>query len=205
MPSKTKKSKSIFASISINFVLLILGVCLIIWADKVTSIISIVLGVLLLITAAYYVIDFIQDKRREDNDGEISKVIAAIFLAIVGGFLIYNNSFIKEFISVIVGAGLAIYGLSALSNASVYKKVDESLYKKALIFGGISTVAGALCILGRFVVPDIMLQILGVMMIIFSFSETGTVTLERDQVKKSKKTDAKTAVEAEVISEKPKK
>ncbi len=203
MAKKTGEKKiNLFGAISINIVLLALGLCLVVWADKVTSIISIVLGVILFIIATYYVIDYIKDSKREDKDGEISKIISAIFLGLIGAFLIYNNGFIKEFISIIVGAGLVLFGLSGISSAVEFKKIDHSAYTKGLVFGAISTIAGALCILGCLIVPDLMLQILGVMMIIFSFSQTGTVTLERDQVKKSKKPNADQAIEAEVVEKK---
>ena len=68
---KAKKEKSAFGPISVNIVLFVIGLCLAIWADKVTNIMSIVLGVLLLLVASYYVIDYFRDNKREDADGEI--------------------------------------------------------------------------------------------------------------------------------------
>ena len=53
---KAKKEKSAFGPISVNIVLFVIGLCLAIWADKVTNIMSIVLGVLLLLVASYYII-----------------------------------------------------------------------------------------------------------------------------------------------------
>lgn len=206
MSNKKSKKKTIFGSISINVILLVVGVCLAIWADEVTNLISIILGILLTLIAAYYVIDYIRDKNREDGDGEISKIIAAVFLALIGCFFIFNASFIKEFISLVVGIGLAISGLSGLHDALDLRKSNPEDYKKPLIFAILSVVFGALCILGKLVVPDLMLRILGVMMILFSISSTCAATFIASITKKNKESSIRdNAIEAEIIDEEDKK
>ena len=190
---KAKKEKSAFGPISVNIVLFVIGLCLAIWADKVTNIISIVLGVLLLLVASYYVIDYFRDNKREDADGEISKLIAAVFLAIVGLFFISNASFIKDFISIVIGAGLAISGLSGLHDALDLKKSNPNEYKKPLIFAILSVIFGALCILG-------------IMMMFFSISSSCTTAYTVNITKKNK-ADIKrdNAIEAEIIDQSEKK
>lgn len=203
---KAKKEKSAFGPISVNIVLFVIGLCLAIWADKVTNIMSIVLGILLLLVASYYVIDYFRDNKREDADGEISKLIAAIFLAIVGLFFISNANFIKDFISIVIGAGLAISGLSGLHDALDLKKSNPNEYKKPLIFAILSVIFGTLCILGKLVVPDLMLTILGVMMMFFSISSSCTTAYTVNITKKNK-ADIKrdNAIEAEIIDQSEKK
>lgn len=206
MSNKKSKKKTIFGSISINVILLVVGVCLAIWADEVTNLISIILGILLTLIAAYYVIDYIRDKNREDGDGEISKIIAAVFLTLIGCFFIFNASFIKEFISLVVGIGLAISGLSGLHDALDLRKSNPEDYKKPLIFAILSVVFGALCILGKLVVPDLMLRILGAMMILFSISSTCAATFIASITKKNKESSIRdNAIEAEIIDEEDKK
>ena len=189
---KAKKEKSAFGPISVNIVLFVIGLCLAIWADKVTNIMSIVLGVLLLLVASYYVIDYFRDNKREDADGEISKLIAAVFLAIVGLFFI--------------STGLAISGLSGLHDALDLKKSNPNEYKKPLIFAILSVIFGTLCILGKLVVPDLMLTILGIMMMFFSISSSCTTAYTVNITKKNK-ADIKrdNAIEAEIIDQSEKK
>ena len=167
---------------------------------------SIVLGILLLLVASYYVIDYFRDNKREDADGEISKLIAAVFLAIVGLFFISNANFIKDFISIVIGAGLAISGLSGLHDALDLKKSNPNEYKKPLIFAILSVIFGTLCILGKLVVPDLMLTILGVMMMFFSISSSCT-TVYTVNITKKNKADIKrdNAIEAEIIDQSEKK
>ena len=154
---------------------------------------SIVLGVLLLLVASYYVIDYFRDNKREDADGEISKLIAAVFLAIVGLFFISNASFIKDFISIVIGAGLAISGLSGLHDALDLKKSNPNEYKKPLIFAILSVIFGTLCILG-------------IMMMFFSISSSCTTAYTVNITKKNK-ADIKrdNAIEAEIIDQSEKK
>ncbi len=197
---KSSKEKTLFGSISINLAVMIIGICLAIWADKVTNLISIIIGLLLVLIAAYYVIDFIRDKNREDGDREVSKIIAAIFLSIIGCLLIANASFIKEFISIVVGLCLAISGLSKLHDALDLRKSNPEEFKKPLLFAILSVVFGALCILGKLVVPDLMLRILGVMMILFSISSTCSTTFTAKIIKQNKEESIRdNAIEAEII------
>lgn len=203
---KAKQEKKILMPISFNLVTLIIGACLVIWADNVTNFMSLVLGVLLLIIATYYVIDYFRNNKREDGDKEISKVIAAIFLALIGFFFINNASFIKEFISFIVGAYFIISGLMGLHDSLSLKKSNPNDYQKPLFFAVLSIVFGALCVLGKLVVPDLMLRILGVMMILFSISNTCTAAFTINITKKNKADALRdNALEAEIIDKDEKK
>lgn len=200
MTARAKKENKVLAPIAFNIILLVIGVCLTIWADKVTNLISMILGILLLFVATYYVLDYFRDTNREDGDKEISKLISAVFLAIVGTFFISNVEFIKDFISLIVGAGFAISGLSGLHDALDLKKSNPKEYKKPLIFAILSVIFGALCILGKLAVPDLMLRILGVMMVLFSVSSSCTTAFTVNIVKKNKQESVRdNAIEAEII------
>lgn len=89
--AKTKTSKTNLALSFGDAVMLVLGVCLLIWADKVTSFISIAFGILMLIYAAYTIIDCLRTKQNSSG-----KIITAIALCIAGLFLIIQNSFLKS-------------------------------------------------------------------------------------------------------------
>ena len=69
-------------------------------------------------------------------------------------------------------------------------------YKNALTLAVIGVVCGALCVFGKLIIPNLMIQILGVLLIIFAFVDmTGGI-----MVGKSAKTAAKT-VNAKIIEE----
>lgn len=189
-----RKVKTFSMPVSINIILLALGICLVIWADKVTSLISVALGVLFLVYAVYNFIAWYRVENR--NVADNAKLITAIALTVAGGFLIIEKDFLKELISIILGIFLLIESIFRLQDALNSKKYNPN-YKNSLILAIIGVVCGALCVFGKIIIPDLMVQILGVLLIIFAVSDTtgGIIT------KKSFKTSAKT-VEAEIVDEK---
>jgi uncharacterized membrane protein HdeD (DUF308 family) len=176
-----------------NIILLALGICLLIWADQVTSFISIAIGVTFAVYAFYNFIAWARVENRTASD--TPKLITAIALGIAGGFLIIQNGFIKEVISIIVGVFLLIESIFRMQDAINSKKFNPN-YKNALTLAVIGVVCGALCVFGKLIIPNLMIQILGVLLIIFAFVDmTGGI-----MVGKSAKTAAKT-VNAKIIEE----
>ena len=96
-----RKVKTFSMPVSINVILLALGICLLIWADKVTSLISIAIGALFLVYAAYNFIAWYRVENR--NMGDNAKLITAIALGVSGAFLIIEKDFLKELISIVLG------------------------------------------------------------------------------------------------------
>ncbi len=177
----------------INIILLALGICLVIWADKVTSLISIAIGVTFIVCAAYNFIAWYRVENRRISDN--TKLLSAIALAIAGTFLIVQNGFIKEIISIFVGVFLLIESIFRLQDALNSKKYNPN-YQNSIILALVGIVCGALCVFGRIIVPDLMMQALGVLLIIFAFVDmTGGI-----MVSKSAKSAAKT-VDAKIIEQ----
>ena len=161
-----KKVRKFSMPIYMNVILLALGIALLIWADKVTSLISIIIGATFIVLAAYNLIAYLRVENRDMK--ETPKLITAIALGIAGGFLIIQNGFIKEVISIIVGVFLLIEGIFRLQD-TLEAKAGNPNYKNALILSVIGIACGALCIFGKIIVPDLILQVFGVMLIIFAF------------------------------------
>lgn len=185
----SKKSKTGLALTIGDIVMLALGICLIIWADKVTSFISIAFGAIMLVYAAYIFIDYLRSKQ---NAG--TKIFTSLALCIAGLFLIINNSFLKELVSVIIGIFIVIIGILKLQDA-LHSKAFNPKYQTPLILALVEILCGVLCITGRFIVPDIILQVLGVLLIIASLSDIiGGV-----MIFKAPKGVEKEAIEAEIV------
>lgn len=177
----------------INIILLALGICLVIWADKVTSLISIAIGITFIVCAAYNFIAWYRVENRRISDN--TKLLSAIALAIAGTFLIVQNGFIKEIISIFVGVFLLIESIFRLQDALNSKKYNPN-YQNSIILALVGIVCGALCVFGKIIVPDLMMQALGVLLIIFAFVDmTGGI-----MVSKSAKSAAKT-VDAKIIEQ----
>ena len=189
-----KKKDSVLTSLILDATLLAVGICLIIWTDRVTSAIAIALGVIFLIAAAY---NFIAYARNANTNNNFVKIMTPIALAIAGVFLIAQNGFLKELISIIVGIAVTIISIFKIQD-SLSLKGKNGEYKLPLILSCICLICGILCIVGQISPLNFVLRALGVVMVIFAFLDiTSSFT-----IKKSEKTIEETAIEAEVISEK---
>ncbi len=183
-----------------DLIIIALGVCLIAWAGQFTSIISIIIGILFGLYGLYDILAYL---RAKESNRDISRVIAGIALLAGGAFLILQNGFIKDFISVFVGICIIVESLSKLQDTMALKSAGFKDYKRPLIFSIIGIVCGVLCVVGKIIVPNLFLQILGVMMIIFSVSNIVTANIlgKNDTATKTRSAaadqKAKSATEAE--------
>ena len=128
--------KEFWYEIALYACMLILGLALAMWAEKVTNIVSILLGVLALVYAAFGFISFFQDKERKVEDN--AKLIYAIVMLVIGGILIFKVGFLKELVSFVIGIYIFITSLLKLSQTIKIKN------KIGIILSGI---LGGLCAL----------------------------------------------------------
>lgn len=141
----------------------IFGICLVAWADSITKLLSIAIGVVFALFGILKIINYYKD--RDLNN--IFDLIFAIILLVIGGVLIFRASFLKEMISFIVGIYIILASISGFINAlKVYNKENHKMNKPMIMYG-ICIVIGILCVLGKFILPDIILQFIGVLMTIF--------------------------------------
>ena len=168
-------SKS-FAPIIADIVMLILGICLLIWHEQVLNIISMAIGALFILYSVYNLLAYARIK--EKRSGDIKIIVTAVALLIAGIFLIVRADFIKEVISFIIGAYLVITSLLHMQNAITSNKQGNSL---PLILAIVGLACGILCVLGRLALPGIMVQILGAMLIMFAFCDIVGVSIVRKQ------------------------
>ena len=180
-----RKVRKFSLPIGLNLVWLALGICLVIFADQVTSLISILIGATFLTYAAYNYIAYFRVENR--NASDVPKLITAIALSIAGAFLIINNGFIKEAISIAVGLIILIASIFRMQDALASKKYNPN-YNNSLILSLIGIVCGALCVFGKIIIPNLAVQVIGILLIIFAFVDaTGGIMV----TKSAKKVHAK--------------
>ena len=161
-----RKANDIILPIIADVILLAFGVCLLVWADKVTSFISIAIGSFFIIYALYNFISYI---RAKEDEKQISKIVVGLAMLIAGIFLCVQTDFIKESISFVIGSFIIIMSIIRLQDALKFRTLSPDFRLPAILsITGIIT--GLLCILGKIIIPDLVLQILGVMLAIFAIS-----------------------------------
>ena len=167
------KGKKIFAPIIIDVLMLALGISLLIWAGTITNIISMTIGVIFMLYAAYNFIAYFRIKEKRPRD--VPMLITAIALLVAGIFLFTQTDFIKESISFIVGIFIILESMLRMQDALIFRKSHPDSYKVPFILAFIGLICGVLCILGKILIPDIMFQMLGAMLVIFAFADISSI------------------------------
>ena len=154
---KNEKVNEIFISIC----LFIIGLCIFIWADKVTSTFSFIVGFVLIGYSILNAITYFKNK--ETNPVSI---LSTVILFAMGLILILRPSIVSEIISFVVGIYILLSSLSNL-NMTLNNKQNKKNYLN-LILSIIGIFLGVLCILGKILVPDLILRYLGLLLMIYS-------------------------------------
>ncbi len=176
----------------------IFGICLVAWADSITKLLSIAIGLVFVLFGSLRIINYYKNR-------EISSpfnLIFAIILLVIGGVLIFRASFLKEMISFIVGIYIVLASINGFVNAlSVYKTFGHKMNKPMIMYG-ICIVIGILCILGKFILPDIILQFIGILMTIFGVMSIVSNLLVGNEKIDKKEEDKKQIIEIKEVKEK---
>ncbi len=146
--------------------ILLLGVILIVWADKVTNTVSILLGILAIIYAASKIIYYFKNKERVIADN--LELIYAIIILVIGLVLIIKVNFLKELISFIIGIYILLSSIIKLSeNINLGKSLNTKL-TGPVILSILGILIGILCIAGKFILPNAIVIYIGIMLIVYS-------------------------------------
>ncbi|MBR4671958.1 MAG: DUF308 domain-containing protein [Bacilli bacterium] len=153
--------KDKFSKILLSLGTLVIGICLLLWADKVTTTAAMLFGICLLL---YGLVNGLTVYKKEPNN--TGKLICQILIGIVGIVLIIKPNIISEIISFVIGIYIMFSSLVSLK--SVLDNKSSKKYKMGLILSVSGIVIGFLCILGKLLIPNLILRFLGAALIIYS-------------------------------------
>jgi len=153
-----------------DFVLIIgmffLGILLTIWADKVTNIFSILLGILAII---YGIMTFISYFKNKDKTfGDMLSFIYGIVILVIGFILIFRVDFLKELISFVVGIYIVLTSLLKLHEILILQKNTNVRLTSSVVIALLGVLLGVLCICGKFLIPDMIVSFIGIILVIYS-------------------------------------
>ena len=158
--------KNVLSEVLMYLCILALGISLTIWADKVTSIVSIILGILAILYAITKFVNYFNNKERVTADN-LSLVYAVVIL-VVGLILIIKVNFLKELISLIIGIYILLSSILKLSESINIGKTTGAKLNGPTILSLIGILIGILCIAGKFILPDVIVTYIGIMLILYS-------------------------------------
>ena len=158
--------KEVISEILLNVCVFILGVCLTIWADKVTSLVSILLGSLAVIYGMVAFIGYFSNQDRVLYDR--MQFVFGIVVLVIGGILIFKVDFLKELVSFVIGIYILLSSILKLYECiSIGKKMNTKM-TAAIVLSIIGIVIGIMCITFKFLVPDMVVKYIGILLIVYS-------------------------------------
>lgn len=145
---------------------LILGVCLTVWADKVTTLVSILLGILAIIYGISAFVSYFKNQDKIMNDR--MQFIFGIVVLVIGFTLIFKVEFLKGLISFIIGIYILLSSCLRLKECLDIKKSLNVKMTSAIVLSVLGIIIGMLCIAGKFLVPDMIVTYIGILLIVYS-------------------------------------
>lgn len=158
--------KTFWAEVLMLVCTLILGTCLFIWADKVTTLVSILLGCIAVIYGIAAFINYFNNDDRIINDR--MQFIFGIVILVIGFILIFKVDFLKELVSFIIGIYILLSSIIKLRDCIKFSKELKTKMTGALVLSILGIIIGIMCIVGKFIISDMIVKYIGVMLIIYS-------------------------------------
>jgi uncharacterized membrane protein HdeD (DUF308 family) len=147
--------------ILISIGLVILGALLIFFADKVTTAMSIAIGICIIGLAIYNAVGFFRK----------TKTSLYLFLAIIelaiGIFFVAKSDFLKEGITYLFGFYILIASLAELFEAIKISKATDENMLPSYILAGLGILISIFCFTTKIIVPDMFLKMFGVLIAVF--------------------------------------
>lgn len=147
---------------------LILGVVLMMEPASSLKIITLIIGLMTLITGCFWIYDYIKAPQEEKM---ISKsLLLGLVSACVGVYLIINTESLVNFITVIIGLTITVKSIVKLQFA-VNIRSFSTTWKYNLVFALLGITLGILLLANPFKGAEVFFRIIGVVMIVGSVME----------------------------------
>ena len=152
--------KKKIGDILLSLLIFALGVCLLFWPGSVIQVTSILLGSIFVLYGIISVIRYIKDDPKS-----VMNLVSGILSIVVGVVLLLRPTIIAETMSFIIGILIVIMCIGSIANAL---EVKGASYKISIGLAIAGIVVGVLCVIGKILLPNIILELIGVLLIIFS-------------------------------------
>ena len=146
-----------FINVVLTLFVFIFGLSLFLWSDKVTNLMSIIFGILLIIYGLLNSYVYIKSKNKR-----IINISTSVISLVIGIILVAKPTIVSEIISFIIGGYIVLSSLNLLLDALELKNNN--------IIIGLSIVEiiiGIFCILGKILIPNILLSMIGLLLMIY--------------------------------------
>lgn len=194
------KSYNSQSSLISSIIYFIIGGILLTNADKVLSVLSLVIGIILAISAIISLTIFYITSKKEEHETKKKNLIYGIILIVFAIIFIFFSNIVAEFIRFFVGGWILFTGIIRLINAL-------SMNNKNTKFIPLLIVSVLLIAVGIFTIikGDILLETVGLIMMIYAGIEIlGYIFYSKDTLEKEEEGSTVLIVPKEEEKEEPK-
>lgn len=149
-------------------VYVILGLLFIILPEAITRSAAVLLGVVLLIAGAAYIIDYFRKWQIEYKANGLAIGILLVFGAL---FLFFQNEVIATIVPLVLGFAVVLSGTIKLQNAIVLYRAKEGMWIPVLVLAALSLVFGFIIMINPFAAMTTLIVIIGVGLLISGLTD----------------------------------
>ena len=146
--------------IIISIGLFIVGLCMLLWAEKVTNLVSIIFGILIILYGIFAAISYFKNEEKTT----IYMIYAIVFI-VMGTVLVSKPEIMAEIISFIIGIYILLSSIATIKLVLDNKQAKNYNISLGLSIAGI--IISILCIIGKLLIPNIILQFVGLLLIVY--------------------------------------
>jgi|GEM_PF-1713943 len=161
----TTKAGATILSIVIAVLFMALGIFMLLNPELLVTVLYIAIGTVLLVMGAVNVIRFAFAK--EKKAAEFSMLVNGVVSIVLGILFLFRIEVLKDLVSIFVGILIIISSLSSLVEAFAFRKISRANVVFPVLLAVVGIVCGVLCLIGKIIVPNVIMQYMGIMLIVY--------------------------------------
>lgn len=145
-------------------VIIVFSIFLVINAQDLSNTISVIIGIIIAVSSVGELLTYIKIKDK-------ALIINGIIGIIVGLIIAFNETLLKNVFSFVMGIFIILDCIKRWKECNIYvteKNNKVLIYKVFLILG---IILGLVCILGKFIIPDMIIRLIGIVLFIYGIIE----------------------------------
>ncbi len=149
----------------------VFGIYLVMCADNLTDLISLIIGVIMVVSGIGEIINYFSGRH-------LSSVANGIFEVVLGIIICLHLSFLKDLFTILIGIVLICSNIMRLYIYISYEKETSKKVTGYKVLSIVGIIFGILCVALHFIIPDMILRIIGVLLFIYGIIEVINVFIE---------------------------
>ena len=186
------------SSIFTSILLLFLGLLLIFESEVTITMISYVVGAVLVAAGTFALVRYVSVNKEGFDPSELD-ILYGIVTIVLGILVITNPHVIASIIPIILGIAIIISSANKLQYAFNLKNKDNDLWKSTMVIAVISTICGIVLLFNPFAGAVILMRIVGIFITIYSVLDMISTYIIKKSVDEFQTIIEGQTMEAEVV------